>query len=40
MTELSRFLLHTTKGKILLIALCLLVSLLFASVAGWLPAVY
>jgi hypothetical protein len=40
MTELSQFLLHTTKGRILLVALFLVLSLLFASVAGWLPAVY
>jgi hypothetical protein len=40
MTELSQFLLHTTKGKILLVALFLVLSLLFASVAGWLPEVY
>jgi hypothetical protein len=39
MTELSQFLLHTTKGRILLVALFLVLSLLFASVAGWLPAV-
>ena len=40
MTELSRFLLHTTKGRILLVALVLVFSLLFASAAGWLPSVY
>jgi hypothetical protein len=40
MTELSQFLLHTIKGRILLVALFLVLSLLFASAAGWLPAVY
>lgn len=40
MTELSQFLLHTTKGRILLVALLLVLSLLFASAVGWLPAVY
>ena len=40
MTELSRFFLHTTKGRILFVALALVFSLLIASAAGWLPAVY
>jgi hypothetical protein len=40
MTALSQFLLHTTKGRILLLALFLVVSLFIASAAGWLPALY
>lgn len=37
MTELSHFLLRTTGGRIVLVALFLVLSLLFASVMGWLP---
>jgi len=40
MTQLSQFLLRTTMGRILLVALFLLLSLLLASAVGWLPAVY
>ena len=37
MTALSQFFLHSTFGRILLVALVLVLSLLFASIAGWLP---
>jgi hypothetical protein len=40
MIALSQFLLHTTKGRILLLALFLVLSLFIASAAGWLPALY
>jgi hypothetical protein len=38
MTELGHFFLHTIGGRLLLLSLLLLVSLLVATVAGWLPA--
>lgn len=37
MTGLSHFFLRTTAGRILLVALFLVLSLMFASIAGWLP---
>jgi hypothetical protein len=37
MTELGQFLLHTTGGRALLMALLLLCSLVVATLAGWLP---
>jgi hypothetical protein len=37
MTGLSRFLLHTIAGRILLILLFLVLSLLAATIAGWVP---
>lgn len=40
MTGFSQFLLHTLTGRILLIALFLVLSLLFASIAGWIPTLY
>jgi hypothetical protein len=40
MTQLSHFLLRTTGGRILLVALVLVLSLLFASIAGWLPTLH
>jgi hypothetical protein len=40
MTAISQFLLHTLTGRILLVALFLVVSLLFASMMGWLPALH
>jgi hypothetical protein len=40
MTGLSEFLLHSTAGRIVLVALFLVVSLLLASLAGWLPTLY
>jgi hypothetical protein len=40
MTELSQFLLRTTGGRIVLVALVLLLSLFFASIAGWLPTLH
>lgn len=40
MTALSEFLLHSMVGRILLVALFLVVSLFIASVAGWLPAAF
>jgi hypothetical protein len=40
MTGMSQFLLHTMTGRILLVALFLVLSLLFASMMGWLPALH
>lgn len=40
MTDISRFLLHTFIGRVLLIGLFLFVSLLVATMAGWLPAAF
>lgn len=37
MSEISHFFLRTTAGKITLVALFLVLSLLVASLAGWLP---
>jgi hypothetical protein len=37
---LSQFLLHTFAGRILLVALFLVISLLLASILGWLPALH
>jgi hypothetical protein len=38
MTDLGHFLLHTIGGRILLLSLLLLISLMVATLAGWLPA--
>lgn len=38
MTTLGDFLLHSLVGRILLVALFLLGSLIAASILGWLPA--
>jgi hypothetical protein len=38
MTELGEFFLHTLGGRVLLLSLLLVVSLLVATLAGWLPA--
>lgn len=40
MTGISDFLLHSMAGRILLVALFLILSLLLASIAGWLPTLY
>ena len=40
MTELSQFLLHTLPGRVLLVALFLVLSLLVASILGWLPSLH
>lgn len=40
MTGMSQFLLHTLLGRIVLIALFLALSLFFASMMGWLPALH
>lgn len=40
MTALSHFLLRTTRGRILLVALFLVLSLLLASIVGWLPTLH
>ena len=40
MTEISHFFLRTTAGRIVLVALFLVLSLFFASLAGWLPTLY
>jgi hypothetical protein len=40
MTGLSEFFLHSTAGRVVLVALFLVLSLLFASLAGWLPALH
>ena len=37
MTGLSQFFLHTLAGRILLVLLFLVISLLVASIAGWIP---
>ena len=38
MSSINLFLLHTLVGRVTLVILFLVVSLLIASVAGWLPA--
>jgi hypothetical protein len=40
MTEISHFFLRTTAGRIVLVALFLVLSLLFASFIGWLPSLH
>ncbi|HSF15972.1 MAG TPA: hypothetical protein VLK65_10515 [Vicinamibacteria bacterium] len=37
MSSISHFLLHTLVGRVTLIVLFLVLSLLIASLAGWLP---
>ena len=38
MSSISLFFLHTLVGRVTLVILFLVVSLIIASVAGWLPA--
>jgi len=38
MTRAHHFLMHTFVGRMIVVALFLLLSLLLASLAGWLPA--
>jgi hypothetical protein len=38
MTELGQFFLHTIGGRVLFLSLVLVLSLLVATLAGWLPA--
>ncbi len=40
MTSVSQFLLHTSAGRVTLVVLFLVFSLLFASVLGWLPELF
>lgn len=40
MSELHEFFFHRLPGRLILLAIFLAVSLLFASLAGWLPALY
>jgi hypothetical protein len=40
MAGMSQFLLHTLMGRIVLVALFLVLSLLFASLMGWIPALH
>jgi hypothetical protein len=40
MTGMSQFLLHSTAGRVLLVALFLILSLLVASIAGWIPPLH
>jgi hypothetical protein len=40
MTGMSQFLLHSFWGRVVLVALFLILSLLFASLMGWLPSLH
>ena len=40
MTGMSQFLLHTLWGRVILVALFLVLSLLLASLSGWLPSLH
>lgn len=40
MATFGEFIQHTTAGRVLLVVLFLVISLLIASVLGWLPALH